>query len=584
MKNGDFSVTTSNQYIVGQVNWRETEVNTAENYSMVYAELRGWRTNNYTTTDYQHGFYIKINGTEFYQQNSNDRPLKLNSNTLLVSGTVKVPHNSDGTKTINISVRGQITTTIMSEQTGQAELSRIARASGVTAGEGTIGSNLNISINRADSSFTHTLSYSFGSLSGQIATGVGTSYSWVLPTSFYAQIPNSKSGQGTITCQTYSGGTLIGTSSCSFTAKCNDNDCKPSINVSFYDNNDTTVELTGSTAQNPVLVDYFSEPMFNISSTVKNSATKSQLYISSSTGTYSHNPDATTIMQKLDIYDAFSFTIVDSRRYSDTDSFQSNSSSQSGYFKRIPYTYLTLTATTKRSTQIANDMFVDLSGNYFKGNFSDTVSNTLALSWRVRERNGEWVNGATTLTPTISETENKYSISNLELINPISDDGTWDYQKIYEFEFTATDKLMNVTASDSRPKGQPNFVIFQDEVIIPNGILLKKEGFYDISSAEAKCNFKYNGKDVYCKIVSSTVPNNTDKAVSTGINSGYTIIKTEIIGRASNKVTIPIPYITTGGFIRASFWISGNQYVLELLTTYDASSYTAYATIYYIKE
>ena len=59
MKNGDFSVTTSNQYIVGQVNWRETEVNTAENYSMVYAELRGWRTNNYTTTDYQHGFYIK---------------------------------------------------------------------------------------------------------------------------------------------------------------------------------------------------------------------------------------------------------------------------------------------------------------------------------------------------------------------------------------------------------------------------------------------------------------------------------------------------------------------------------------------
>lgn len=469
MKNGDFSVTTSNQYIVGQVNWRETEVNTAENYSMVYAELRGWRTNNYTTTDYQHGFYIKINGTEFYQQNSNDRPLKLNSNTLLVSGTVKVPHNSDGTKTINISVRGQITTTIMSEQTGQAELSRIARASGVTAGEGTIGSNLNISINRADSSFTHTLSYSFGSLSGQIATGVGTSYSWSLPTSFYAQIPNSKSGQGTITCQTYSGGTLIGTSSCSFTAKCNDNDCKPSINVSFYDNNDTTVELTGSTAQNPVLVDYFSEPMFNISSTVKNSATKSQLYISSSTGTYSHNPDATTIMQKLDIYDAFSFTIVDSRRYSDTDSFQSNSSSQSGYFKRIPYTYLTLTATTKRSTQIANDMFVDLSGNYFKGNFSDTVSNTLALSWRVRERNGEWVNGATTLTPTISETENKYSISNLELINPISEDGTWDYQKIYEFEFTATDKLMNVTVSDSRPKGQPNFAIFPDVITLASG-------------------------------------------------------------------------------------------------------------------
>ena len=114
-------------------------------------------------------------------------------------------------------------------------------------------------------------------------------------------------------------------------------------------------------------------------------------------------------------------------------------------------------------------MFVDLSGNYFKGNFSDTVSNTLTLSWRVRERNGEWTNGATTLAPTISETENKYSISNLELINPISEDGTWDYQKIYEFEFIATDKLMNVTASDSRPKGQPNFAIFPGVITLASG-------------------------------------------------------------------------------------------------------------------
>lgn len=113
---------------------------------------------------------------------------------------------------------------------------------------------------------------------------------------------------------------------------------------------------------------------------------------------------------------------------------------------------------------------------------------------------------------------------------------------------------------------------------------LKSETFFNTSSEEAKCNFKYNNKDVYCKTVSLAVPNNTDKNVSTGINSGYTIIKTEIIGRTSDKVIIPIPYITTGGFIRASFWILSNQYVLELLTTYDATAYTAYATIYYIKE
>lgn len=469
--NGYYNITSSNQYLIGTVSYYEYQDDNSisQNYSYVHAELRLSRTNNYESWSNTGGYHIVINGVDTYTAANYQDRIGLNSNLLVASADVKVPHNDDGTKDVTISVYSTgLASFSISEQSKTVALSRIPRTSGVYAGEGTIGSNLNISVNRASDSFTHTLSYSFGSLSGQIATGVGTSYSWALPTSFYAQIPNSKSGQGTITCQTYSGGTLIGTSSCSFTAKCNDNDCKPSINVSFYDNNDTTVELTGSTAQNPVLVDYFSEPMFNISSTVKNSATKSQLYISSSTGTYSHNPDATTIMQKLDIYDAFSFTVVDSRGYSATESFQSNSSSQSGYFKRIPYTYLTVSATTKRSTQIADDMFVNISGNYFKGNFSDTVSNTLSLSWRVRERNGEWTNGATTLTPTISETENKYSLS-VELINPISDDGTWDYQKIYEFEFTATDKLMNVVSSDSRPKGQPNFVIFKDVVLLPSG-------------------------------------------------------------------------------------------------------------------
>lgn len=470
--NGYYNITSSNQYLIGTVSYYEYQDDNSisQNYSYVHAELRLSRTNNYESWSNTGGYHIVINGVDTYTAANYQDRIGLNSNLLVASADVKVPHNDDGTKDVTISVYSTgLASFSISEQSKTVALSRIPRTSGVTAGEGTIGSNLLISINRASDSFTHNLSYSFGSLSGAIANGVGENYSWPIPTSFYNQIPNDPSGKGTITCQTYSGGTLIGTSTCSFTAKCNESACKPTINVSFYDDNDATVALTGSTAQNPVLVDYFSTPMFNISSTVKNGATKSKLTISTGSETYSHNPNSTTIMQKFNIYDKLNITIVDSRGYNDTKSFQSNSSSQSGYFKRIPYTYLTVSATTKRSTQIADDMFVNISGNYFKGNFSDTVSNTLTLSWRVRERNGEWTNGTTTLTPTISETENKYSISNLELINPISSDGTWDYQKIYEFEFIATDKLMNVTASDSRPKGQPNFAIFPDVITLASG-------------------------------------------------------------------------------------------------------------------
>lgn len=67
--------------------------------------------------------------------------------------------------------------------------------------------------------YIHTVKYKFGSLSGTIATNVksGTINSWAIPTSFYAQIPNSTSGTMTITVETlcpyfYSEGTDADTS------------------------------------------------------------------------------------------------------------------------------------------------------------------------------------------------------------------------------------------------------------------------------------------------------------------------------------------------------------------------------------
>ena len=70
-------------------------------------------------------------------------------------------------------------------------LTTIPRASSVTCADGNIGSSTTININRASSNFTHTLKYSFGTLSGTIVTKTSeTSIGWTIPTSFYAQIPN----------------------------------------------------------------------------------------------------------------------------------------------------------------------------------------------------------------------------------------------------------------------------------------------------------------------------------------------------------------------------------------------------------
>lgn len=66
--------------------------------------------------------------------------------------------------------------------------------------------------------FTNKVRFIFGSVdSGELAAS-GSSHSYTLPASWYAQIPNATSGTATVYLYTYVDGTLIGTSSTTFTA------------------------------------------------------------------------------------------------------------------------------------------------------------------------------------------------------------------------------------------------------------------------------------------------------------------------------------------------------------------------------
>lgn len=94
---------------------------------------------------------------------------------------------------------------------GTHTLTTIPRASSVSATAVNLGSATTVSISRASSSFTHTLTYSFGSATGTIATKTSsTSVSWTPPLSLANQIPSATSGTCTITCTTYNGSTSIG--------------------------------------------------------------------------------------------------------------------------------------------------------------------------------------------------------------------------------------------------------------------------------------------------------------------------------------------------------------------------------------
>ena len=145
------------------------------------------------------------------------------------TGYVNVPHNADGTKEMSFSIRMDEVTGNYSGDTwkyGAASVSStlwlatIPRASSisVTSGSGTKpgAGSINLSISRASSSFTHTVTWEFSGLTGTVGTGIGTSCSFSVPLDFIEKQPSSDNGIRFV-CKTYSNGTEIGSSSCTAT-------------------------------------------------------------------------------------------------------------------------------------------------------------------------------------------------------------------------------------------------------------------------------------------------------------------------------------------------------------------------------
>lgn len=143
-----------------------------------------------------------------------------------VTGSKTVSHNADGTKSIYSSFDGPLTYVSAgfprTSGGGWFTLPTIPRASTPTVTGGTsfdAGTTITINTNRASTSFTHTLTYAFGTQSGTIATGIGDSTTWTPPMSLLNEIPNAVSGTGTFTLTTFSGGTNVGSKTLQFTLR-----------------------------------------------------------------------------------------------------------------------------------------------------------------------------------------------------------------------------------------------------------------------------------------------------------------------------------------------------------------------------
>ena len=396
---------------------------------------------------------VVINGVEVYSGGTYSNITDYQDRTF-ASAPLKIAHTPDGSKSFTISgFSGWIYesgTTYASAQT--FTLPTIPRASSVSCSSANIGSNATITINRASTSFTHTLTYSFGSLSGTIATKTSsTNISWTIPTTFYGQIPNSKSGTGTITCDTYNGSTLIGSKSTSFTATVSESASKPTLSPTVSDSNATTTALTGNSSK---FIKYYSNASVATGAQARNSATlKSQKItcgaksITSASGTINAVESG-----------SFTFSATDSRGYTTTQTVNKT---------LIEYIKLTCSLNAGAPTT-AGVATLKISGNYWDGVFG-ALANTLTVQYRYKSQGGSY--GSWT---TVSATKSNNTYNATATISGLN------YQTTYVFQARAIDKLATINTDEQARRTTPIFDWSKNDFNVNGTLKINNTNIFDL--------------------------------------------------------------------------------------------------------
>lgn len=175
----------------------------------------------------------------------------------------------------------------------------------ISASNGTMGSAMSLTITKADVSFTDDITYQFGSATGTIVSGTTlTTISWTPPTTLAAQIPNASSGSLVLTCKTYNGGTLVGTTTKTVTLSVPQS-LAPTASVTIADNDATCLSWG-------VYVQSRSTLTFTISATGQQSATISS-YRTTVNGTQYTSATFTTDVLLYNGSNSYTIVVTDSR-------------------------------------------------------------------------------------------------------------------------------------------------------------------------------------------------------------------------------------------------------------------------------
>lgn len=390
-----FSSSYSNGYHT-ELTLAEESIDTSSNTSKISYTLKLFAGGSYFTS-YAVGHEVSLAGkvvSGAYRPNAPQYSIAQNGSITLASGSATVEHGSDGTLEMAVAFSISVYKTDYTPGdiavTGKTmTLTAIARAATVGATDANIGSVSAVTISRRDAGYTASVQYSFGSLSGYLTADGGVSSSeiklsaasiaWKIPESFYAEIPNAKSGVCTLTCKTYSGNTQIGSAqTASITVTASQSLCAPKVTGSVEDVNEETLALTGDSSR---LVRFYSTARCTIFAEAVNGADITAKSVNGAA------IEETTLDIANVETSVFAFSATDSRGY--TTRVEKTA-------KLVRYRKLTNNATIERTDPTSGKAILTVRGEYFNGSFG-AADNTLTLTYKIGY-SGEEIEFMPTLT------------------------------------------------------------------------------------------------------------------------------------------------------------------------------------------
>lgn len=423
----------------------ETEIDTVNNTSRVWANVYIQKISNYSCEGSNNSNTLYIDGTPFVTSGLYIDMSPETTPRLVASGSKYVVHSNDGSKTVTISCSGSLPSgggfgPVSGTASGTFALTTIPReAKIISLPNFNIGSNLTVGISNTGNMTMNMYLYVNGVADVVIRTGItGGNYTFTFSqaeiNAIYSKVPNVNSATFVLYINSYNGATYIGQNTAS--ATCFVINSNPTFTAfTLIDTNATVIAVTGDSSkivqnQSTMRVNCTTATGVNYATIVKYEATLNSIIKESATTTIDYG----IVSQSGTV----SVRAIDSR---------GNYTTVTKALIVEAYANVIMSSITLARTNLVEEgTTLILAGSYSLLTIGGLNKNSiLETKYRYKESDSVTWGSYTAITPTIVSSAISYNASI----------GNFNTDKSYNFEVYVRDKLTNYTITGLLAVGTP---------------------------------------------------------------------------------------------------------------------------------